>query len=192
MCSEVKTVKKRVEANQQRFMTEVTLATGSNEKDAASRHLTPRAALPLLAVGLGILLAAIALAQSAKDIRGATPYAAIADEPAPKLIVDPPLPNLLAQGVVWIQWRAENVHIVPVFGKDALSVSPRVGHLHINVDDLPWLWADASGINTIDLAGMPPGQHKVRIELVDANHQVFPGQSKTVTFTVTGTASHTH
>jgi uncharacterized protein DUF6130 len=84
------------------------------------------------------------------------------------------------------------VHIVPVFGKDALSVSPRVGHLHINVDDLPWLWADASGINTIDLAGMPPGQHKVRIELVDANHQVFPGQSKTVTFTVTGTASHTH
>jgi hypothetical protein len=57
-------VKKRVEANQQRFMTEVTLATGSNEKDAASRHLTPRAALPLLAVGLGILLAAIALAQS--------------------------------------------------------------------------------------------------------------------------------
>ncbi len=126
--------------------------------------------------------------QSAKVVRGATPYLEIKNEPPPKLIVDPPLPDLLAQGVVWIQWRVENVNIVPVFGKGALNVSPRVGHLHIHVDDLPWLWADASNINTIDMAGMPPGPHKVLIELVDANHQVFPGQSKTVTFTVPGRA----
>jgi hypothetical protein len=60
------------------------------------------------------------------------------------------------------------------------------------MDDLPWLWADASNINTIDLAGMPPGPHKILIELVDANHEVFPGQSKTVTFTVGKGASHGH
>ena len=71
----------------------------------------------------------------------------------PKLIVDPPLPDLLAKGVVWIQWRVENVRILPVFGKGALNVSPRVGHLHVQVDDLPWWWADASDNNTIDLAG---------------------------------------
>ena len=41
-----------------------------------------------------------------------------------------------------------------------------------------------SNINTIDLAGMPPGPHKILIELVNANHEVFPGKSKTVTFTV--------
>jgi hypothetical protein len=140
----------------------------------------------------GTVLPTIGVAQSAKEILGASPFLAIENEPAPKLIVDPPLPDLLAQGVVWIQWRVENVHIVPVFGKGALNVSPRVGHLHIHVDDLPWLWADASNVNTIDLAGMPPGPHKVRIELVDANHHVFPGQDKTVTFTVTGTGSHTH
>jgi len=128
-----------------------------------------------------------AVPQSAKAVRGATPYAPIADEPAPKLIVDPPLPDPLAQGVVWIQWRVENVRILPVFGKGALNVSPRVGHLHIHVDDLPWWWADASDNNTIDLAGMPPGEHKVLIELVNADHQVFPGQAKTVTFTVPGT-----
>jgi Family of unknown function (DUF6130) len=122
--------------------------------------------------------------QSAKEIRGATPYLEIKNEPAPKLIVDSPLPNLLDQGIVWIQWRAENVHIVPVFGKGALNVSPRVGHLHVHVDDLPWLWADASDINTVDVAGLPPGPHKIRIDLVDANHEVFPGQSKTVTFTI--------
>jgi hypothetical protein len=122
--------------------------------------------------------------QSAKAFRGATPYVEIKDEPAPKQIVDPPLPDLLAKGVVWIQWRVENVRILPVFGKGALSVSPRVGHLHIHVDDLPWWWTDASDNNTIDLAGVPPGEHKVLIELVDANHKVFPGQAKTVKFTV--------
>jgi hypothetical protein len=137
-------------------------------------------------------MATTALAQSAKEARGASPYLEIQNEPAPKLIVDPPLPNLLGQGVVWIQWRVENVHIVPVFGKGALNASPRVGHLHVHVDDLPWLWADASDINTIDLAGMPPGPHKVLVELVDANHEVFPGQSKTVTFTIPKGASHSH
>ena len=131
---------------------------------------------------------------SAKEVRGASPYLELKNEPAPKLIVDRPLPDLLDQGIVWIQWRAENVNIVPVFGKGALNVSPRVGHLHIHVDDLPWLWADASNINTIDLAGMPPGPHKILIELVNANHEVFPGQAKTVTFTVGkgGSRSHSH
>jgi hypothetical protein len=33
-------------------------------------------------------------------------------------------------------------------------------------------------------AGLPPGQHKVKIELVDPNHNVFPGQVVMLTFTV--------
>ena len=121
---------------------------------------------------------------TAKEVRGATPYMEIQNELAPRLIVDEPLPDLLDRGVVWIQWRAENVHIAPVFGKGALNASPRVGHLHIQVDDVPWWWADPSNVNTIDIAGMPPGPHKVRISLVNANHETFPGQSRTVTFTV--------
>jgi hypothetical protein len=134
--------------------------------------------------------------RSAKEVRGATPYLEIKNEPAPKLILDAPLPDLLAQGVVWVQWRAENVNIVPVFGKGALNVSPRVGHLHVHFDDVPWLWADASNLNTIDLAGVPPGPHKLVVELVNANHEVFPGQSKTVTFTVpkptSASGAHAH
>jgi hypothetical protein len=64
----------------------------------------------------------------------------------------PALPDLLAHtpSIVWIQWRVENVHIVPVFGKGALNLTLRVGHLHIQVDDVPWWGADASNINTID------------------------------------------
>jgi hypothetical protein len=134
--------------------------------------------------------------RSAKEIRGASPYIEITNEPVPMLIVDPPLPDLLDQGVVWIQWRVENVHIAPVFGKGALNVSPRLGHLHVQVDDLPWWWADPSNINTIDMAGLPPGPHKVKITLVDANHEDFPGQTKIVEFTIPagarGSHSHSH
>jgi hypothetical protein len=130
------------------------------------------------------LLATSAFAQSAREVRGASPYVEIENEPAPKLIVDRPLPGPLAQGLFQVQYRVENVRILPVFGEGALTASPRVGHLHINVDDLPWSWADASDNNTIDIAGLPPGEHKVKIELVDTNHKVFPGQVVTVTFTV--------
>jgi hypothetical protein len=130
--------------------------------------------------------------RSAKEFRGATPYLEIKNEPEPKLIVDPPLTDLLDQGIVWIQWRAENVRILPVFGKSALDVSPRVGHLHVRVDDLPWVWADASDINTIDIAGLPPGPHKIQIELVNANHEPFPGQTRTVTLTIPKGATHAH
>ena len=144
----------------------------------------------LAAVVAGTVLAAGAVAQSAKEIRGASPYVAVDSELAPKLIVDPPLPEGLARGLFWAQYRVENLHIAPVFGAGALQASPRVGHLHINVDDLPWWWADASDTNTVDIAGLPPGQHKVRIELVDANHKVFPGQTVTLTFTVPDSAKH--
>src|SRR5262245_19729044 len=120
----------------------------------------------LAVVAAGSMLATSAFAQSAKDIRGASPYIAIEKEPAPKLIVDPPNPEGLAQGIFWAQYRVENVHIVPVFGPTALQVSPRVGHLHISVDDLPWVWADTSNNNTVDIGGLPPGPHKVKIELV--------------------------
>ena len=138
----------------------------------------------LAAVAVGTVLATSAFAQSAKDIRGANPYIEIPNEPAPNLIVDPPLPEALAKGIFWAQYRVQNVRIVQVFGAGAVNVSPRIGHLHVTVDDLPWWWADASDNNTVDIAGLPPGEHKVKIELVDANHNVFPGQVVTLTFTV--------
>jgi hypothetical protein len=146
----------------------------------------------LAAVAAGTILATSAFAQGAREVRGASPFETIENEPAPKLIVDPPLPGPLAQGNFLAQYRAENVRILPVFGPGALKASPRIGHLHINVNDLPWLWADASDNNTVDIAGFPPGEHKVKIELVDANHNVFPGQVVTLTFTVPATVGKGH
>jgi Domain of unknown function (DUF1330)/Family of unknown function (DUF6130) len=34
-------------------------------------------------------------------------------------------------------------------------------------------WADASDIGTIDIKGLPPGEHKILIQLVNGNHDVF-------------------
>jgi hypothetical protein len=138
----------------------------------------------LAGVAAATVLATTAFAQSAKDIRGPSPYVEIKNEPAAKLIVDQPLPEGLAIGLFWAQYRVENVRIQQVFGEGALKVSPRVGHLHIQVDDAPFLWADASDNNTVDVAFFTPGKHKVKIDLVDPNHNVFPGQSVTLTFNI--------
>jgi Family of unknown function (DUF6130) len=125
-----------------------------------------------------------ALAQSAREIRGPSPYIAIENQPAPRLIVDPALAEPLRAGVFQAQYRVENLRIVPIFGAAALNVSPRAGHLHVTADDGPWWWADASDNNTVDIANLPPGPHKVRIQLVNPNHQVFPGQEVTLRFTI--------
>lgn len=142
------------------------------------------AALAQTSIRSEVKPAARSAPQSAKEIRGASPYVETENEPPPRLIVDDPLPEGLAQGIVWIQWRVENLNVVPIFGKGATNTSPRVGHLHVHVDDTGWWWADASGINTIDIAGLSEGPHKVRLELVNPNHEPFPGQSRTVTFTI--------
>ncbi len=93
-------------------------------------------------------------------------------EPAAKIVIDPPLAEPLAsRGVVVISYCAVNMRIAAVFGSGALAVSPRLGHIHVTVDEAAWHWADASG-NPLILRGLPPGPHTVLIELVDANHQV--------------------
>ena len=77
----------------------------------------PMGRLAFAAVAGGALLATNAFAQSAREVRGPTPYLAIENEPPPKLIVDPPLAAGLAQGIAWIQYRVENVRILQVFGQ---------------------------------------------------------------------------
>ena len=120
-----------------------------------------------------LLCATTAAAQSATDRCRPAPVIPLASEPPAKIVIDPPLPGpLAARGVVIIQYCAENLHLVPVFGPNALAVSPRVGHLHVRLDDASWVWADASG-NPIILMGLSPGPHKVLIELEDANHHTL-------------------
>ena len=135
----------------------------------------------LAAMAAITLLASVAHAQSARDIVGPSPLVAIENEAPARLIVDPPLPEQLAQGLVFIQYRAENLRVVPVFGKGALDVSPRIGHVHVTVDDAPWHFVDASG-ETLIVVGLQPGAHKVLVELADPTHHVI--DSQTVSFEI--------
>jgi hypothetical protein len=135
----------------------------------------------LAAVAACTVFAATAFAQSARDIVGPSPLVAIENEPPPKLIVDPPLAEQLAKGLVFIQYRADNLRVVPVFGKGALDVSPRIGHVHVTVDDAPWHFVDASG-ETLIVVGLKPGPHNVLVELADPTHRVVDHQ--TVSFVV--------
>jgi hypothetical protein len=136
----------------------------------------------LLPVVVMLWCAMTVAAQSPTDrCKPASVIPAASEAPA-KLVVDPPLAGPLAtRGVVVIQYCAENLHFVPVFGPKALAVSPRVGHLHVSVDDASWVWMDASG-NPIILMGLSPGPHKVLIALQDANHQTL--DQSTVKFVI--------
>ena len=107
--------------------------------------------------------------------------AAPATQDLARLIVAPPLPDPLARGLAVIQYRAENLRIVPVFGPAALSVTPRIGHIHVTLDDADWHWVDASGEPLI-IQGLAPGPHRVLIELADPAHRVI--DSKTVSFEI--------
>jgi hypothetical protein len=128
------------------------------------------------------LYAATAVAQSAADKCRPASVIPLASQPPAKIVIDPPLAEPLAsRGVVVIHYCSENLHIVPVFGPEALAVSPRAGHIHVRVDDASWVWADASGLPII-LQGLRPGPHKVLIELVDANHRTL--DQGTVTFVI--------
>ena len=136
-----------------------------------------------LFVAAMMMCGSTALAQNATQTCRPAQVIPVAGPEAPaKLVIDGPLAEPLAsRGVVVITYCAQNLRIAPVFGPGALTVSPRVGHIHVTVDEMPWHWADASGTPLI-LRGLPPGPHKVLIELVDANHQ--PIDKGTVTFHV--------
>lgn len=130
-----------------------------------------------------VLCAMTAAAQSPTDsCKPAHVIPLTMEQPPAKIVIDPPLAEPLAsRGVVIIQYCAQNLHIAPVFGPSAATVLPRIGHVHVSLDDASWVWADASG-NPIILQGLLPGPHKVLIELVNANHQ--PLDKGMVTFVV--------
>ena len=137
--------------------------------------------LGLTAFAEGATLISCAFAESS-----APSLLPVANEPAPKLTLGVPLPGPLARGAVLVPYRVENLRILPVLGEAANDVSPRVGHLHVTVDGLPWRWAEFDNVGTIVVTGLPKGEHKLLIELASPEHHVYV--AKTVAFTVSKVA----
>ena len=148
----------------------------TNQKHTSSKGTS------LLSVAVIVLCAMTAAAQKATDKCRPPPVIPLASESPAKIFIDPPLAEPLAsRGVVVINYCAENLRFVPVFGPNALAVSPRVGHIHVRVDDASWVWADASG-NPVILMGLSPGPHKVLIELQDTNHHTLDQGTSNLSF----------
>lgn len=114
----------------------------------------------------------VAIAAIAACVAAAPVSAQTASEPPAKIFVDPPLAESLKLGRVVIRYRTENLDIVPVFGTAAQAISPRIGHIHVIVDDLPWHWQDASG-EAVTITGLPPGPHRVLVQLESAAHHLL-------------------
>jgi hypothetical protein len=131
----------------------------------------------------------LANAQTAREAVGAAAVEPLQYEPPAKIVIDPPLGESLSHGRVVIQFRTENLHMVPVFGAAATAISPRIGHIHVTLDNAPWVWMQASS-DPVILNGLPPGRHKVRLQLETANHhELYEG---TVEFTVPKVAPAAH
>jgi len=105
------------------------------------------------------------------------PAVSAAPQPAAHLVVGQPLAGPLSAGLVVITFRTESLKIVPVYGATASQVVPRLGHLHITVDDGPWHWLHASE-EPIIIQGLPSGPHRVLIELADANHKILEAETR--------------
>jgi hypothetical protein len=136
---------------------------------------------PLLALS-GIYIACMATAIHSADVADRTSLAAgSTSEAAAHLIVSPPLPELLARGVVYVPFSTDNLKVLPVYGAAARSVVPRIGHLHVTIDQESWHWVHSSA-EPIIIQGLAAGPHKLRIDLADANHAVI--ESQTVSFEI--------
>lgn len=113
--------------------------------------------------------------QAAPDIHRPAAVIPVDAELPAKLHVYPPLAEALARGVVILQFRTENFRVLPVFGKNAIDVSPRLGHLHVTIDGKPGTWAHTSG-DPIIVVGLPPGPHEALIELADPGHGILAAE----------------
>jgi hypothetical protein len=141
-----------------------------------------------LTIAMGAALSTGAWAQTDR----APAVLPLSAEPEARLVVYPPQPDALARGVVIIQFRTENLRIMPVFGAKAAEVSPHLGHVHVTVDGRAGTWAHTS-LDPIIIVGLPAGPHKILIELANPEHKILTAETVDVIVPVSkGGKPHDH
>lgn len=143
---------------------------------------------PVLAIALGMAFSTGSMAQ----LDHPPAVLPLATEPDARLIVYPPQPDALARGVVILQFRTENLRIMPLFGAKAVEVSPHLGHMHVTVDGRAGTWAHTS-LDPVIIVGLPPGPHQILMELADPNHKILTSETVNVTVPpAKGSKPHEH
>lgn len=65
-----------------------------------------------------------------------------------------------------------------------MNMAANTGHVHVTVDDNSWYFVHSNN-DPVVLAGLSPGDHKVKLELVGPDHKPT-GASQTVNFKMAG------
>src|SRR4051812_14464049 len=103
----------------------------SNASSALRRHKFPLAVAVAGAIGISVLAAVWgetppttvsrpvpnSAVPTARDTLGPAAVVPLAEQPPAKIFIDPPLRDSLANGVAVIQYRIENLRVMPVFGQ---------------------------------------------------------------------------
>ncbi|MGY2374018.1 DUF6130 family protein [Pseudomonas sp. SDO524_S393] len=131
-------------------------------------------------------------AYAAEHAHAAAPTVATqaGSEAIPRLTLLPVRADVLKDGYVYLPFHVDNMTLLPLYteihGEAATSLKPKIGHLHVMVDNNGWNWIHALN-DPIYFGPLKPGAHQVRIELVDAAHTVIEVQTATVVVPFTRT-----
>lgn len=113
----------------------------------------------------------------------------------PRLYFAEPKDGAAVKSPVHLKFAVDNYEISPVPPGEVTSSRPNVGHHHVGVDTdclppgsvipkaAPWVHF-GDGKSEIDMQ-LPPGEHKLALEIGDDEHRTQPGLCQTITVNVT-------
>ena len=148
--------------------------------------------------GAGLMAAALTIAcgseaPPSRTAGGAAPAAAA--PAAGRVFFVEPQDGASVKSPVRLRFGIEKLEIMPVPQGDVQTVRPGVGHHHVAVDAeclppgavipkaAPWVHF-GDGKNEIEMQ-LPPGQHKLTLEIGDDKHTTMPGFCTTISVNVT-------
>lgn len=136
-------------------------------------------------------------AKPAESAPASTPPAAVAATPAgggARVFFVEPADGATVKSPVHLKFGVQGLEISPVPAGDVTSARPGMGHHHVGVDTdclppgtaipkaAPWVHF-GKGDNEMDMQ-LPPGQHKLTLEIGDDMHVTQPGMCSTITVNV--------
>jgi hypothetical protein len=122
------------------------------------------------------------------------PPAASATSSTPRVFFIEPAEGATVKSPVKLKFGIAGYEISPVPAGDVVSARAGMGHHHVGVDTeclppgtvipkaAPWVHF-GNGSNEIDMQ-LPPGQHKLTLEIGDDTHTTIPGLCTTITVNV--------
>lgn len=145
-----------------------------------------------------ILLAACNSSEPAKPAAStpaSTPPAAASSAAGKRVFFVEPADGATVKSPVHLRFGIEGMEVSPVPAGDVTSARPGMVHHHVGVDTdclppgtaipkaAPWVHF-GKGDNEMDMQ-LPPGQHKLTLEVGDDMHVTQPGMCTTITVNVT-------